>query len=83
MQEVIAPQGIGGMPRTGGLPLFGWPMMLYAGTPVLIRPNSRHAAERKLEFLPRLSPEMRRVRLPGLALVESAPMRGDTSTGRP
>lgn len=47
-------------------PRHGWAWRLYDGTPVQLRQISREDAELELEFLSRLSPEMRALRFLGL-----------------
>ncbi|MFC5526046.1 GNAT family N-acetyltransferase [Rhodanobacter ginsengisoli] len=44
----------------------GWTEQLHDGTPVWIRPSNRHDAKLELEFLNRLSPELRSLRFLGL-----------------
>lgn len=66
MSQTNAPQTGGSAPRDGTPPVVGWTTRLYDGTPVLIRPIGKQDAELELEFLDRLSPEMRELRFLGL-----------------
>lgn len=66
MSQSSLPQSAGRTPAAAAPLNFGWPTRLYDGTPVLIRPIGRHDAELELEFLNRLSPDMRSLRFLGL-----------------
>lgn len=53
-------------PQSGAPQQTGWTEQLPDGTTVRIRPSNKHDAELELEFLNRLSPELRSLRFLGL-----------------
>lgn len=66
MSQLGTPQSAGWNAQAQAHPPIGWNKRLYDGTLVCIRPIDRQDAELELEFLNRLSPEMRSLRFLGL-----------------